>query len=194
VRLLRLGFGIFVLVAAVACQNSSTGPSDLRLGLIPAFNRNEWQHWIDTDGDCQDTRQEVLIEESLTTPVLDPRGCRVLSGMWRDEFTGLVFTNPADLDIDHRVPLANAHRSGAWTWDSSRKRAYANEMADPEHLVAVSASANRSKGDRGPEAWRPPFTDNWCKYGNSWRAIKQRWALTMTPDEEVALREMCASN
>ena len=79
-------------------------------------HRDEWQHWIDEDWDCQDTRQEVLIEESIVAPTLDIRGCRVLSGMWRERYTGVVFTHPGDLDIDHRVPLSHAHRSGGWSW------------------------------------------------------------------------------
>ena len=91
----------------------------------------------DQDGDCQDTRQEVLIEESLIAPALDARGCRVIAGRWRDEYTGAVYTDPNDVEIDHRVPLANAHRSGGWAWDRSRKRDYANDLLDPEHLVAV---------------------------------------------------------
>jgi hypothetical protein len=183
---------VILLLAAGGCQSGPSAPSDVPLAEIPAYDRDEWQHWIDADGDCQDTRQEVLIEESVIGPTLDTRGCRVLSGMWRDEYTGSIFTNPSDLDIDHRVPLANAHRSGGWSWDASRKREYANDLRDPEHLVAVSASANRSKSDRGPDAWRPPFGDNWCKYVISWRAIKQQWALSIPPQEETALREMCS--
>ena len=180
------------MVFSAGCRGGPTSPAEIPIEDIPAYNRELWQHWIDEDSDCQDTRQEVLIEESVIAAVLDPRGCRVVSGMWRDEYTGLVFTDPSDLDIDHRVPLANAHRSGGWVWDASRKRAYANDLRDPEHLVVVSASANRSKGDRGPEAWRPPSGDNWCKYVSSWRAIKQRWVLSVYPQEETALREMCA--
>jgi hypothetical protein len=182
---------IVVLLVAAACQKGPTRPSDVPQTQISAYSRDEWQHWIDEDGDCQDTRQEVLIDESLVTPTLDPRGCRVVSGRWRDEYTGLPFTDPGDLDVDHRVPLANAHRSGGWAWDATRKRAYANDLSDPEHLVAVSASANRSKGDRGPEAWRPASRDNWCKYASSWRAIKQRWSLSVSLQEGTALREMC---
>ena len=172
------------------------GANPLSFTLVKApttapYNRAEWQHWIDADGDCQDTRQEVLIKETLVAPTLDARGCRVMVGMWRDEYTGAVFTDPSDLDIDHRVPLAAAHRSGGWAWDPARKRAYANDLQDAAHLVAVSASANRSKSDRGPDEWRPPLRDSWCQYANTWRAVKQRWALSVSPQEDTALREMC---
>lgn len=176
------------LVFAIACGRGPIAPTSTD---VPAYDRTEWDLWIDADGDCQDTRQEVLIQESLVMVTLDPRGCRVLAGMWQDEYTGNVYTDPGDLDIDHRVPLANAHRSGGWQWDLPRKRDYANDLSDPEHLVAVSASANRSKGDKGPEAWKPPLRQDWCHYASAWRAIKQRWNLSMTTDEEHALSEMC---
>jgi hypothetical protein len=51
-----------------------------------------------------------LIQESLT-PVafVDARHCRVLTGTWRDACSGVVYTDPSVLDIDHLVPFANAH-------------------------------------------------------------------------------------
>ena len=157
----------------------------------PDYDRDEWRHWIDEDRDCQNARQEVLIEESETPAVLDPDNeCRVLSGSWTGPYTGQAVNDPTELDIDHMVPLANAHRSGAWSWDRDRKREYANYLGYEDHLIASISSANRSKGSKGPEEWRPPLENYWCEYALDWIAIKNSWDLTVSEREYEALREM----
>ena len=55
--------------------------------VVP-YNRNLYAGWMDADGDCQDTRQEVVIAESLVPVRLDSRGCNVASGLWLDPYTG----------------------------------------------------------------------------------------------------------
>ncbi|MGH3984563.1 MAG: hypothetical protein ACRDST_18225 [Pseudonocardiaceae bacterium] len=42
------------------------------------------------------------------------------------------------------VPLANAWRSGADTWDTAKRRAFANDLTNSQ-LIAVSAASNRAK-------------------------------------------------
>ena len=165
---------------------------------IPKYDRKQWRHWADEDGDCQDARQETLIAESTiaVTYTADDR-CRVESGHWVGPYTGTEVTDPSDLDIDHMVPLANSHRSGGWSWSNEKKSSYANHLAYPGHLVASTARANRAKGAKGPEEWRPPNGDYWCQYALDWIEIKRAWHLTATEEEVNALREMtgtCESN
>lgn len=161
---------------------------------LPEYDRSEWRHWTDEDGDCQNARQEVLIaESSVAVEFASDDQCRVSSGLWRGPYTGEVVTDPGDLDIDHMVPLANAHRSGAWAWGRERKREFANSMGYENHLIAAISSANRSKGSKGPERWRPPLEGYWCVYAIDWVTIKNNWELTVTEAEYTALREMLAT-
>ena len=132
---------------------------------MPKYERNDWKHWEDHDGDCQDARQEVLIAESLV-PVTykTDRECRVETGWWYGAFTGTHIEDPGNLDIDHLVPLKNAHNSGGWPWTADRREEYANYLGDDDHLIAVLDRANQSKGARGPEEWRPPDETYWCQF------------------------------
>ena len=71
----------------------------------PLYNRDDWGGWIDADGDCQDTRAEILIRDSLK-PVLFRAGreCIVSSGLWHLPYTGGTLTNARQLDIYHVIP------------------------------------------------------------------------------------------
>lgn len=154
------------------------------------YNRADWPHWIDASGNCLDTRAEVLVRDSTTTVTFNEAGCRVVTGRWVDPWTGLTFTVAADIDVDHTVALANAHRSGGWAWDTNRRRAFANDLDYPGTLRPMDRAANIAKGDKGPEAWRPPLAATWCEYATDWATIKITWELTVTTNEHAALDEM----
>ena len=158
---------------------------------MPDYDRDDWDHWNDADGDCQDARQEALIDESsIPVTFTDNPMCKVASGKWTDPYTGDVVEDPSKLDVDHMVPLANAHDSGGHAWDEDRKAQFANSLDYPGHLIATTASANRSKGRKGPDEWRPPDQAYWCQYAIDWIVIKKAWGLTATEAESAALRVM----
>ena len=163
-------------------------------GIVPGYDRSAWKHWGDSDRDCQDTRAEVLIAESLEPVTFtSSNNCTVLGGRWYDAYTNTIFTVAHDLDVDHFVPLSNAHSSGGTGWAPDRRQDYANSLADADHLIAVSASANRSKGNRAPDAWKPPNQGYWCEYAYDWIRIKYAWGLSATQSEWDALQSMIAT-
>jgi hypothetical protein len=144
------------------------------------YSRLDFGNWIDVDHDCQNTRQEILILESKTTPTMDIKNCVVISGFWNDSYTSEITTNPNDLDIDHIVPLKNTYINGAKQWNHSQKIQYFNDF---DVLIAVSKNANRAKGDKDPSFWMPPNINFQCEYIRLWHAIKNKYNLTMTVKE-----------
>ena len=151
------------------------------------YERDAWPHWLDADGNCLDAREEVLVAESRKPVLYADDDCEVLAGEWLDPYTGETVDDPSLLDVDHMVPLEEAYESGGYAWDRERRAAYANDLADPEALIAVTRSANRSKGSKGPEEWLPPLEGYRCRYIADWVAVKARWALAMDESERVAV-------
>lgn len=163
-------------------------------GSMPGYDRSSWKHWVDADRDCQDTRAEVLIAESLEPVTFtSSANCTVLGGRWYDPYTNAVYTVARELDVDHFVPLGDAHSSGGSDWAPDRKQDYANSLADADHLIAVSASANRAKGSRAPDEWKPPNQGYWCEYAYDWIRVKAAWGLSVTQSEWVAVNSMTAT-
>lgn len=144
---------------------------------------NGWDY--DPVSGCN-TRERVLIEESLTEPTMGDR-CKPLVGDWVSIYDGLVTDDPADLEIDHLVALSNAWRSGAALWTDERREVFANDRSDPDTLVAVSTSSNRSKSDSSPDRWLPERNEARCDYVEAWVRVKSRWELSVTPAEKSTL-------
>ena len=147
---------------------------------IGGYSRSLFKHWIDVDKDGCNTRYEVLIAEAIVKPKVGAR-CYLTGGRWRSAYDGKVFTNPTGLDIDHMVPLAEAWRSGAWAWTAAQRMDFANDLEDSRSLIAVTASLNRSKGDRDVAGWLPLRAQ--CNYISNWIAVKWRFDLTVDPIE-----------
>lgn len=169
-----------------------------KLGVSPAgsmagYSREEFPHWAsdgmefgwqEPDGSC-DVRDDALIRDGHGVEI--DEDCSFTAGEWLGPYTGATLPDPSDIDIDHVVPLANAWRSEADEWSTAEREAYAN---DPSVLLSTDDGANQEKGDKGPEAWRPPNASYHCEYARRWIDIKSEWEMTVNADEKAALREM----
>ena len=144
--------------------------------------------WDDEDRDCQNTRHEMLLEQSLS-PVShkSSRGCQVTHGRWISPFTNEVIYDSSKIDIDHLVPLKWAWDHGARNWVQSRREEFAN---DPINLLSVEASLNRQKGAKGPTEWLPP--SNRCGYVSRFTRVVKRYRLTLTDGESKSLNSLLA--
>jgi hypothetical protein len=154
------------------------------------YDRDLFKHWIDADGDRCDTREEVLIAESLSPAQVDAYGCKVLEGDWISPFDNVLHTFPGGLDVDHMVPLKEAWDSGAWAWTPDERRSFANDLSDRRSLIAVTAGVNRSKGDKDPSNWLPPNSEYLCTYVSDWVVIKAHWNLNMDQSEHGRIRKI----
>ena len=95
-----------------------------RLGTVPTTaptTGDEWDHWVDDDRDCENARAEVLIAESRRSVTYRANGCTVDTGLWVGPWGGRTFTQASQVDIDHHVPLYNAHISGGHAWSRNQK-------------------------------------------------------------------------
>ena len=152
------------------------------------YSRTYFKHWIDANGDCQNTRAEVLIAESKVTPTYTTTShCTVAKGKWYSYYDGATWTLASDVDIDHMVPLKEAWESGARLWTVTNRTRYANDLGLAASLVAVTDNVNQAKGDRDPSAWLPPRTAARCTYAIQWVQVKYRWRLSIDSAERTRL-------
>ena len=145
------------------------------LETLVGYQRSKFQLWIDANGDCQDTRAEVLITESTTATTGD---CTIKTGKWFSYYDRRTWRRASDVDIDHLVPLKEAWDSGAKKWNADTRKRYANDLKDSRTLVAVTDNVNQSKGDRDPADWLPQYGK--CRCVGQWVAVKLRWSLKVT--------------
>ncbi|MGH3801825.1 MAG: GmrSD restriction endonuclease domain-containing protein, partial [Pseudonocardiaceae bacterium] len=130
---------------------------------MAGYSRAKFPHWAQ-QGDRCDTREVVLARDGQD--VERDEQCRAVSGSWFSPYDDKTLTAASQVDIDHMVPLANAWRSGADTWDTPTRKSFANDLKNPQ-LIAVSAASNRSKGDQSPDQWSPPSRAYWCTYSRA---------------------------
>ena len=144
-----------------------------------SYNRDEhYGGWIDADNDGCNTRCEVLEQERLD------------GGCWYSIFDRRTSCNSSNFDIDHLIPLKEAHESGAWAWSREQRVAFANDLQLPEALIAVSFSSNRSKGSKDIAEWLPSNKNYHYEYVVAWVKVKKHYGLSVDTAEYNALRRI----
>ncbi|MFE0603101.1 DUF1524 domain-containing protein [Streptomyces sp. NPDC058892] len=152
-------------------------------GSTSGYSRSLFPHWSTVSGTCN-TRETVLKRDGVN--VVQNSSCAAVSGSWYSEYDGATWTAASDVDIDHVVPLAEAWRSGASSWTTSKRQQFANDLTRPQ-LIAVTDNVNQAKGDLDPGKWLPPRTAYRCTYARMWVNVKQYWGLSMDSGEKTAL-------
>ncbi|MCP4793759.1 MAG: HNH endonuclease [Actinomycetia bacterium] len=183
--------------ALLALQMLAVEPEDFTIG----YDRNEWEGghaggWADVDGDCRNTRHEVLAASSIDPVQYSADGCWVVAGRWWDPYTDRSFTDPSDVDIDHVVAVAEAHRSGGAAWSAAKKNAFYNELSGG-NLLAVHDAENRTKSADDPAQYLPPNGAVHCAYVTQWIETKQDWGLSVDAAERQAMADVlvgCAAD
>ncbi|GAA2951924.1 HNH endonuclease family protein [Streptomyces enissocaesilis] len=196
---------VAVAVVAGAAPGAVAAPGDTvsttvekAVGNLPVvaedstgYSSDRFAHWTDPDQDGCNTRAEVVVAEATTPPAVDGR-CTITGGAWHSYYDKRDHSGAGALDVDHLVPVAEAWRSGASGWSDEERQQYANDMADPRVLVAVTASVKRAKGDKDPARWEPADDSADCRYIAEWAAVKGRWGLAVDADELAALQNLVA--
>ena len=183
-----------VATPAVAYAEDYSAPLMTAISDLPTatevrtgYSRDLFPHWIDADGDGCSTRNEVLIAEA-DDPVTVGSGCSLSGGRWFSYYDRVSWTATSDVDIDHMVPLAEAWDSGARTWTTATRQAFANDLGDYRSLVGVTDNVNQSKGDQDVAEWLPQYDQ--CRYLREFVAVKLRWRLTVDSAEKSAMSSL----
>ncbi|WP_267244317.1 HNH endonuclease family protein [Streptomyces sp. PR69] len=155
-------------------------------GSSSGYSRDKFPHWITQYGYCN-TREVVLERDGAY--VEQAANCSAVSGSWYSPYDGATWYAASDVDIDHVIPLAEAWRSGANSWTTSERRAFANDLSNPQ-LIAVTDNVNQSKGDKDPAEWMPPRGSYHCYYARMWVDVKYEWDLSVDPAEKNALQSV----
>jgi hypothetical protein len=165
-------------------------------GPLTGYSRDEFgDGWVDVNHNGCDTRDDLL-HVDLRTETLRPgtHGCVVTSGTLSDPYTATSISYVrgagASVDIDHVVALGDAWQKGAARWSTAKRVGFAN---DPLNLLAVSASANRQKGDADAATWLPPNKRFRCAYVARQVAVKLKYGLAATVAEQAAMRRVLDS-
>lgn len=157
------------------------------------YARTQFGNGWASSGGC-DTRERILQRDMVNTVISD--GCKVMSGLLHDPYTGkdITFTRGVDtssaVQIDHVVALSDAWQTGAQQLTADQRQQLAN---DPLELLAVDGPANQQKSDGDAATWLPASKPFRCQYIARQIAVKAKYTLWVTAAEKEAMQRVLSS-
>jgi hypothetical protein len=144
------------------------------------------QRWKDVDRNGCGQRDDVLARDLVGAQKRN--SCVVVAGTLTDPYTGervqFAKARADDVQIDHRVSLADAWRSGAWQWTEDERERFANDLAN---LIATAGDVNQSKSDHDAATWLPVGAARRCEFARDVVAVKAAYRLAVDQAEASAL-------
>jgi hypothetical protein len=179
--------------SAVKPGSAAAALQDLTIkGRAPktGYDRDAWSVWSDYDGNGCNERQDTLARDLTDVQRV---GCEVVGGRLVDPYTASIIVVPTadpQIDIDHVVSLSDAWQKGAAGWSGAQMQRFAS---DPLNLLAVSASANRSKSDGDAATWLPANKAYRCDMVARQIAVKAEYGLWVTQAEHDAMARVLSA-
>lgn len=154
-------------------------------GPQTGYDRSLFPHWAVVSSPCT-ARQYVLVRDGHN--VVTDSNCQPTSGSWYSTYDNVNWSGSvSQISVDHMVPLSEAWKTGAASWTTDRRRAFANDVNSPQ-LWPVTTTINSAKGDKDPSQWMPPNTAIHCSYVKAWVNVKYRYSLTVTSAEKSSIQ------
>jgi hypothetical protein len=147
------------------------------------YKRTDYPHWKE-GATLKTVRDEILKRDGNS---VSTKNGKLVSGHWKDFYSGRLIKDKRKIDIDHIFPLNRANNSGAYAWTILEKEKFAN---DPENLLAVSSEENRQKGAKGPSEWLPSDQSYHKEYAIKYLHIARKYNLSITKEDKEALEKI----
>ena len=137
------------LTGEAAPPESGEPDGELSSSVLDYSAFRDEMYWTEVGDTGQNTR-EWLLERSSLSPVEKDSSGEILSGKWIDSHTGFTSSDPADFDIDHRMPFHEVVESYPEIHDLSREEQLAI-YNDLHNLQVIHDDHNMEKGAQSGE-------------------------------------------
>ncbi|HET6496834.1 MAG TPA: HNH endonuclease family protein [Thermoleophilia bacterium] len=188
------GLLVGILVAGLVCANASSAEACDRHEFTDRAGRCVMKHdaprpsWGDPDRNCRSTRNDILVREALPYSLrMSEDGCKVLSGLWVDPYSGAFIegTPSGTIEIDHLLPQSAARSMRRWD-----RETFEQFYRDPLNLTVSSRAANQAKSNRFPLSdWLPENEKATCWVTRRLDAVRRKYELRFKPLDMLHLSE-----